>query len=114
MMIEQLANCLMTLRPSAQFACGETYESIQWLDKEQSLPTVDEVMEVQLTVIKESQLAIIREERNRLLAECDWTQASDAPLTDAQKAQWQTYRQELRDYPLNINSSNIKWPSVPL
>jgi len=39
----------------------------------------------------------LREERNKLLAESDWTQAVDSPLDDATKAAWQTYRQALRD-----------------
>jgi hypothetical protein len=39
----------------------------------------------------------VRAERNRLLAECDWTQLADVVLTDEAKTAWATYRQELRD-----------------
>ena len=46
-----------------------------------------------------------REARNKLLAESDWTQMPDSPLTDAQKASWATYRQSLRDL-----SSHANWP----
>jgi len=35
--------------------------------------------------------------RDRLLAQCDWTQAADSPLSDSKKAEWATYRQTLRD-----------------
>ena len=35
--------------------------------------------------------------RNRQLAASDWTQLSDAPV--ANKVEWATYRQELRDLP---------------
>lgn len=38
----------------------------------------------------------MRIERDRLLAESDWTMHSDAP-TD--KTSWATYRQALRDFP---------------
>lgn len=38
--------------------------------------------------------AKVRDKRNKLLAECDWTQLADSP-TD--KASWATYRQALRD-----------------
>jgi hypothetical protein len=47
----------------------------------------------------------IREERNRLLKESDWTQVLDAPVD---RQAWATYRQMLRDitkqqeFPLNI------------
>ena len=38
-----------------------------------------------------------RQLRNRKLAKCDWTQASDSPLSDEKKKEWATYRQALRD-----------------
>ena len=50
----------------------------------------------------------VREERGRRLAECDWTQMADSPLTDSKKAEWSTYRQSLRDitgqsgFPFNV------------
>ena len=40
---------------------------------------------------------LIRNKRNELLKESDWTQAIDSPLLDIEKAEWATYRQELRD-----------------
>lgn len=49
-----------------------------------------------------------RTERNKMLADSDWTQLPDSPLTDAKKAEWATYRQALRDitdqagFPLDI------------
>jgi hypothetical protein len=39
----------------------------------------------------------VRAERNRLLAESDWTQLADVVLTDEAKLAWTAYRQELRD-----------------
>ena len=38
-----------------------------------------------------------RNTRNTLLAQCDWTQASDCPLSSDKKAEWAEYRQALRD-----------------
>ena len=40
---------------------------------------------------------LIRNKRNELLKESDWTQVNDSPLPDSKKAEWATYRQELRD-----------------
>ena len=57
----------------------------------------------------------IRAERDRLLAETDWTQNNDSPCTAIDKSQWKTYRQELRDIPKEQSSAktyeDITWPS---
>ncbi len=53
----------------------------------------------------------VRDERNKKLAECDWTQVLDAPVD---QAAWAVYRQALRDvtaqegFPWTIN-----WPTQP-
>lgn len=52
----------------------------------------------------------IRQERNRLLAESDWTQLPDAT---ANKEAWQEYRQALRDITEGDNPLNVVWPSTP-
>ena len=41
----------------------------------------------------------LRDKRNALLADSDFSQLADAPLTDAQKSEWAVYRQALRDLP---------------
>ena len=41
----------------------------------------------------------LRTYRNNALMVSDWTQAVDSPLSDSKKAEWQTYRQALRDLP---------------
>jgi len=53
----------------------------------------------------------IREKRDELLLETDWTQNPDVP--DATKAKWQTYRQALRDIPSQSDPYNITWPTRP-
>ena len=59
----------------------------------------------------------IRQERDKLLTESDWTQANDSPLTDANVAKWKTYRTSLRDLPSDQSSktkySDITWPTKP-
>lgn len=52
----------------------------------------------------------IRQERNRLLAESDWTQLPDAT---ANKEAWQEYRQALRDITEGGNPLNVAWPAAP-
>jgi len=53
----------------------------------------------------------VRNKRNELLSECDWTQLPDAPVD---KEAWAAYRQQLRDiseqpdFPYQVN-----WPTKP-
>lgn len=59
----------------------------------------------------ENQWFGIREIRNELLSECDWTQLSDIPSET--KAIWSEYRQSLRDITSQTNPFNITWPVKP-
>jgi hypothetical protein len=59
----------------------------------------------------ETQWFIIRETRNELLTECDWTQLSDIP-TEIRNL-WSNYRQDLRDITNQSNPFNIIWPVKP-
>jgi len=53
----------------------------------------------------------IRQERNTLLADCDWTQVSDAPVN---QVAWQTYRQALRDVTSQEGFPyDVTWPTKP-
>tara|TARA_R110000765_G_scaffold144600_1_gene246661 strand:+ start:216 stop:596 length:381 start_codon:yes stop_codon:yes gene_type:complete len=61
---------------------------------------------------------LIRNKRNELLKESDWTQAIDSPLPDIKKEEWATYRQELRDltttYSNAVAIEEIVFPTKPL
>ena len=58
--------------------------------------------------------SIIRQERDNLLAACDWTQTMDAPLTDGQRSMWKIYRQVLRDLPEAYSTpADVMWPEQP-
>ena len=57
-----------------------------------------------------------RETRNELLAESDWTQMPDSPLTDEAKTSWATYRTALRNLPAHENWPSLEdadWPTQP-
>ena len=56
--------------------------------------------------------AAARSERDRLLAQTDWTQATDVP--QATKDLWASYRQALRDVPQQSGfPTEIVWPEKP-
>jgi len=53
----------------------------------------------------------VRENRNKLLSDCDWTQLADAKVD---KNAWATYRQALRDIPeSNGFPWSVSWPVKP-
>lgn len=55
----------------------------------------------------------VRQQRNTLLSETDWTQLNDAPLTDEEKEKYRTYRQALRDIPQQESfPEDITWPTI--
>jgi len=60
----------------------------------------------------EEQSAEVREKRDRLIAETDWTQAADIP--QATKGKWMPYRQALRDVPEQTGFPfEVAWPIKP-
>lgn len=63
---------------------------------------------------KDSAMAQIRGDRNRLLAQSDYTQIPDNP--NPKKTEWSTYRQALRDLPSTITGDPRifnDWPKDP-
>lgn len=69
--------------------------------------------------IANTNAAAVRRKRNILLEESDWTQVPDSPLSDSKKAEWATYRQQLRDmmssYTDNAENTveNTTFPTPP-
>ena len=56
----------------------------------------------------------LREMRNEMLRESDWTHISDSALTSAKKGKWATYRQELRNITNGYTAiHNPIWPVKP-
>ena len=61
--------------------------------------------------IDSERATVIRNDRSKLLTECDWTQIEDSKVD---KAAWATYRQALRDVPSQSGFPwNIVWPIQP-
>ena len=59
---------------------------------------------------------LVRTRRNRILRYSDWAVLPDSPLTDAQIAEWSTYRQALRDITDHANFPFLEendWPVSP-
>ena len=120
----RIIDALQALRPNSEYSVtGNVYSGIDWLDKSQTQPTEDEVN----TKIAELEAAepfrLLRIERNKLIAETDWTQLKDIDLDIIRERDWKNYRQALRDLPskstpkLDVNGeldmTSVTWPDKP-
>lgn len=93
---------IMKLNPSAvKVIDGVPY------DKDDNVVSYDDD-----AVMIELNLQEVRMIRNAKLAETDWTQNRDVTLTN--DADWQTYRQALRDITDTYTSlDDVVWPEKP-
>ena len=64
--------------------------------------------------IDDEQATRIRADRDKRLAETDWTQLIDSPFSNDTNGVWQAYRQALRDVPSQEGFPwDVTWPEVP-
>jgi hypothetical protein len=58
--------------------------------------------------------ADVKEKRNAMLRDCDWTICNDSPLDANKQAEWRAYRQALRDLPLKFaDPRQVVYPVPP-
>lgn len=91
-----IANARANIMPGEGWIPGQWDGNTHYVRNEQPVPRLIPAIDT------------TRPERDRLLAESDWTQLPDAPLTRAQKAAWRAYRQALRSLP-----ETGAWPEPP-
>ena len=115
---------LEELRPNSEWAVtGDQYSRLTWLDKNQTKPTEEEI-NAKISELKNAEpFRLLREERNKLIAETDWTQLKDIDLDIIRERNWKNYRQALRDLPEKSNPklddygrldmSSVNWPTKP-
>jgi len=60
-------------------------------------------------------MADLRQRRDAMLKSCDWVMMSDSPIAD--KTEWETYRQALRDITENLTTVEqvqaVEFPTKP-
>ena len=119
-----ITEALISLKPEAEWVVrGGNYSDIEWLDKTETMPTEDEI-NAKISELEVAEPARqVREIRDRLLAESDWTQSRDVVLLN--DTTWKQYRQDLRDLPAsasftpkldsngNLDMSSVTWPLKP-
>jgi len=119
-----IIEALTSLKPKAQWnLIGFDYSGLEWLDETQIKPTEEEI-NAKIAELEAAEPARqVREIRDRLLAESDWTQNRDVVLLN--DTTWKQYRQDLRDLPAsasftpkldsngNLDMSSVTWPLKP-
>ena len=82
-------------------------------------PTDDQINSAWTSYKNEESVRLLRVERNKRLAACDWRASSDLTLSD----DWKTYRQALRDLPASaspkidsngdLDMTSVTFPTEP-
>jgi len=79
----------------------------EWVEEWISTPATPE----EITERTEAKATEVRQQRNKLLSACDWTQLPDSP---ADHEAWATYRQALRDVTEQEGFPwDVTWPEAP-
>ena len=114
-------DAIIALNPTAGFTTSGG-EIVQW-DSTDPQPTEEEI-NAKITELEAAEpMKLLREKRNKLIAETDWTQLKDISLDSIREKNWKEYRQALRDLPNgstpkldsfgNLDMSSVSWPDKP-
>ena len=114
---DDLVSTLKHLQGDKTFNCStdkETGEQTwEWTDGSTPV-TKAQLTSAKSVAVLNTQWLVVRLQRDDKLANCDWTQAVDSPLSDTKKTEWVNYRQSLRDVGNQSDPLNITWPTEPL
>jgi hypothetical protein len=94
---------------------GAVYEDNQWVERWSVVPISISAEELN-QLAEENRLEkwrSVRERRNQLLAASDYTEFLSVPISSACRANFQAYRQKLRDVTNQPDPYNIIWPTEP-
>lgn len=122
-MMYGMIDAIYALRPGVKgFTIkGNDYSGLEWKNDTHTKPTEEEINQKIAELNVGAAHKALRDERNRRLAETDWTQSRDVNLLN--DSDWKNYRQALRDLPSksnpkldiygNLDMSSITWPTKP-
>ena len=107
--IDIIMQAINALVPKAEYVMRGDFSGLEWLDS-RTVPTESAVQAKYDELIAAEPTNLLREKRNRLLAETDWWASSDLTMTTEQT----NYRQALRDITNTYsNLDEVVWPTKP-
>ena len=119
------AEALGALYPGAQWVVRDNnYDLFEWMHDNIPKPSKEE-LDAKIAELEIAEpMRVVRDVRNYLLQQCDWTQGADIRTLRGSEwcAQWDEYRQALRNITENnLNPivdeigviTNVEWPQSP-
>ncbi len=118
-MIYNMNDALLVWKPDSEYVIrGESYSGLEWHSSD-TKPTEEEITAKVTELNNAEPMRLLRVERDKRLAACDWRASSDLTLTN----DWKTYRQALRDLPASaspkldsyaeLDLSSVSFPTEP-
>ena len=115
-------HALLILSPGSQWSVtGDQYSGITWVSG--TKPSEAEVGAKILELDAAEPMRLLRIERDKRLAACDWVSAKATDTGVAVTTAWKTYRQALRDLPesaspkldsqYELDLTSVTWPTKP-
>ena len=110
-----IIEAILKLNPQAQVSVSaDDINSIVWENGTPPIPK-EQILAIIPQVELDMALDNLRAKRNKLLADSDYIVLADSPVND--KANWLTYRQQLRDLTEGLNTveqvNNVTYPIKP-
>ena len=116
-------DAIRALHPDAQFTTVNEVIT-EWNSTGITQPTQEELNAKLIELKAAEPHRLLREERNRRLAECDWIVTKNAEYGYNISKEWRTYRQALRDLPSitykpeltefgSLKMDSVAWPTPP-
>lgn len=99
--IYNVAEGIGALRPTSRWALRDNdYAQLEWYSTD-TPPTLEEIQAKIIELEANEPMRVVREIRDWYLKDCDWTQVQDLRAIRGAEwcAAWDTYRQQLRDFP---------------
>ena len=123
-MKHKIPSALQELKPGATWTLrGDNYSGLEWLDSGQTKPTETEINNKIIELDNAEPMRLLRIERDKRLADCDWVCAKATDTGVAVSDAWKTYRQALRDLPTSaspkldseyeLDLTSVTWPTKP-
>ena len=123
-MKHKIPSALQELKPGATWTLrGDNYSGLEWLDSGQTKPTETEINNKIIELDNAEPMRLLRIERDKRLADCDWVCAKATDTGVAVSDDWKTYRQALRDLPASaspkldseyeLDLTSVTWPISP-
>ena len=115
-MMNNIIKSIYKINPNAEFVIyGDNWEeaNIEWHN---CSPISKADIEAQFPIVElDIAMKYLRNERNKLLADSDWTVLTDVPLEPAQKAAWMNYRTLLRNITNGLETTEqVKAVTLPI